>query len=298
MDKKIILDDIRSSRRKKVIIDTDAYNEIDDQYAIAYQLGSKNRIEVLSINAAPFCNEKTNDYAYGMERSYDEIHKVLSLTDNEGIKVYKGSEKRISDEKKAQVSPAAENIINTVMGSDELVYIVAQGALTNISSAVMIEPDICDRICVIWLGMNEKNADDHHEFNYQQDPLAAKYLFDGGTNVLLCPAIDVTARLLSNMKFTEELRGTSKIGDYLYKITEQCFLKAGSPAGWVRTIWDIAAPAILIVPDCADISVEKAPVLGEDVGKLGEYDDKDILYLNSIDKNMVFEDVLRVISDI
>ncbi|MBS5726136.1 MAG: hypothetical protein KHW59_10245, partial [Clostridiales bacterium] len=29
-----ILADIKSGRRKKVILDTDAYNEIDDQYAI------------------------------------------------------------------------------------------------------------------------------------------------------------------------------------------------------------------------------------------------------------------------
>ncbi len=64
-----ILADIKSDRKKKVIIDTDAYNEIDDQYAIAYSYYSE-KIDILAIHAAPFENEKSDNMEYGMEMSY------------------------------------------------------------------------------------------------------------------------------------------------------------------------------------------------------------------------------------
>ena len=42
-----------------VVLDTDAYNEIDDQYAIAYLLNSEDKLNVKAIYAAPFFNENS-----------------------------------------------------------------------------------------------------------------------------------------------------------------------------------------------------------------------------------------------
>ena len=56
-----------------VVLDTDAYNEIDDQYAIAYLLNSEDKLNVKAIYAAPFFNENSKSPKDGMERSYDEI---------------------------------------------------------------------------------------------------------------------------------------------------------------------------------------------------------------------------------
>ena len=43
-----ILEDIRSDRKKLVILDGDYNGEIDDQYTLAYTLGCEN-IEVLTL---------------------------------------------------------------------------------------------------------------------------------------------------------------------------------------------------------------------------------------------------------
>ena len=75
-----ILSDIKSDRRKKVILDTDTYNEIDDQYAVAYCYLS-DKIDLLSVNAAPFLNDRRTSYADGMEKSYQEAKKTLALVD-------------------------------------------------------------------------------------------------------------------------------------------------------------------------------------------------------------------------
>ena len=49
-----------------VILDTDAYNEIDDQFAIGYMLKKPERLNVVGICAAPFTNEKSTGPADGM----------------------------------------------------------------------------------------------------------------------------------------------------------------------------------------------------------------------------------------
>ena len=40
------------------VLDTDAYNEIDDQFAIAYLLKNQDRIRIRGFCATPFFNEK------------------------------------------------------------------------------------------------------------------------------------------------------------------------------------------------------------------------------------------------
>lgn len=66
-----------------VVLDTDAYNEIDDQFAIAYLLKSKENLNTKAIYAAPFHNGKSNGPKDGMEKSYQEILKLLSLLGEE-----------------------------------------------------------------------------------------------------------------------------------------------------------------------------------------------------------------------
>ena len=39
-----------------VVLDTDAYNEIDDQFALAYLIKSDEKLDLQAIYAAPFYN--------------------------------------------------------------------------------------------------------------------------------------------------------------------------------------------------------------------------------------------------
>lgn len=61
------------------VIDTDAYNEIDDQFAVSYLLCAGDRVNLRALYAAPFLNEKSTSPADGMEKSYQEIHNLLRL---------------------------------------------------------------------------------------------------------------------------------------------------------------------------------------------------------------------------
>ena len=80
-----------------VVLDTDAYNEVDDQFAISYMLKSKERLNTKAIYAAPFFNGNSVSPKDGMEKSYNEIFKILSLA-GEKFDVFRGSEKYLDDE--------------------------------------------------------------------------------------------------------------------------------------------------------------------------------------------------------
>ena len=78
-----LLSNPSSKTPKKIIIDTDTYNEIDDQFALVHLLlaeQSREDIEILCINSAPFHNtaRNTDSYEHGMELSYQEIFNVLN----------------------------------------------------------------------------------------------------------------------------------------------------------------------------------------------------------------------------
>ena len=59
-----------------VVIDSDTFNEIDDQFAIAYALCRPQTLDVQALLAAPFVNEKAGTPAEGMCKSLAEMKRV------------------------------------------------------------------------------------------------------------------------------------------------------------------------------------------------------------------------------
>ena len=58
-----------------VVLDTDTYNELDDQFALSYMMKNSDKLNVKALYAAPFLNDKSVSPKDGMEKSYDEILK-------------------------------------------------------------------------------------------------------------------------------------------------------------------------------------------------------------------------------
>ena len=182
-----ILADIKSPRKKKVVIDTDAYNEIDDQYAIAYSYYS-DKIDIVAIHAAPFENEKSDNMEYGMEKSFEEINKVLGLLGDDGkIPTFKGSRASIEKSGEIQDSEAARNLIKVVKESDEIVYVLVTGPCTAVVSAYLMDPSIADNMCVLWLGAHCFDIPNCYvrECNLDGDYIAGKLLFNLDIPLLL-----------------------------------------------------------------------------------------------------------------
>lgn len=237
-------------REIDVVLDTDAYNEIDDQYAIAYLLRSKPKLHTRALYAAPFFDHHSESPADGMEKSYQEIKHLLHLMRLEEMedRVFRGSETYLKDEKTPVISPAAEHLCALAMeySAENPLYVVSIGAITNIASAILLRPEITERIVVVWLGGNAVHWPNNREFNLIQDIAAARVVFGSGVPLVQLPAMGVvSAFTVSEAELLHWLRGRNELCDYLVQHTvDEMAGAAGNP--WSRPIWDVTAVAWLL----------------------------------------------------
>ena len=242
------------------VVDTDAYNEIDDQYALAWLLCAPDRVRIQAITAAPFHNIKAESPAQGMQRSYREILHVLELLGCPQRKkdVYLGAESFLPDEKTPVLSPGAQKIIDLAerrLPEDPL-YVVAIGAITNVASALLCRPAIRDNIVVLWLGGHSRHWPNTREFNLVQDIAAARAVFASKVPLVQFPCAGVCEQLaVTGPELEAALRGQNAFCNYLCDLTaKEAALYCQGPQ-WNRIIWDIAPVSWLMGKDMVDTQI-------------------------------------------
>lgn len=232
-----------------IVLDTDTFNEIDDQFAVIYALKSNKKINIKAITAAPFFNQHSISPKDGMEKSYDEIIKILKLSGYEDYisSVYRGSEKYLENETTPAQSPAADYIANLAneYSPEKPLYLVAIGAITNVASAILKNPAVKENCVVIWLGGHGTHITNPVcEFNMHQDIAAARVVFGCGIPLVQLPCGGVVDHLLiSKYELKHWLEGKNPISDYLYKNTVREAEELSPYKTWTRIIWDISTIA-------------------------------------------------------
>jgi len=53
-------------KKIRIVLDTDTYNEVDDQFVLAYALKPPERIQVEAVYTAPFYNNRSSSPGDGM----------------------------------------------------------------------------------------------------------------------------------------------------------------------------------------------------------------------------------------
>lgn len=142
-----------TNEKINVILDTDIYNECDDQFALAYLLKSQDRFHIEAITVAPYHHDNSISIIEGTNKSYDEIIKIANwLNFDTTNKVFKGS----TDYRKNgyEEENEAVNKIIEIVNKNEKTCILAIGAITNVALAIKKQPNIIHKIEVVWLGGN------------------------------------------------------------------------------------------------------------------------------------------------
>lgn len=233
-----------------MVLDTDAYNEIDDQYAIAYAIAAE-KLHVRALYAAPFDNDHADGPADGMEQSYQEVLKLLRLMGRE-MPVCRGADAFLPDEATPVDSPAVRDLVERAMHYtwEAPLYVVAIGAITNIASALLIRPEIAERIVVVWLGGHTPEWPHGIEFNLRQDVAAARVVFNSGAPLVLVPCLGVAhAFSTTEPELNHWLRGKSALCDYLIDHTAEAANAYARGKVWSRPIWDVTAIGWLLNDD-------------------------------------------------
>ena len=221
-----------------VVLDTDAYNEIDDQFAISYLLKSKEKLNTKAIYAAPFLNSKSESPEDGMKKSYDEIIKLLSLL-NENTDVFKGSEMYLENENTPVISPAAQDLAERVKNysPQNPLYVVAIGAITNVASAILLNPEVAENTVVVWLGGHALHYNHTKEFNMRQDVAAARVVMQSGVPFVQLPCMGVvSAFTVSKPELEFWLKGKNDLADYLAECTIKEAESYAKGTAWTRVI--------------------------------------------------------------
>ena len=229
-----------------VVLDTDAYNEIDDQFAIAYLLRSPGFC-TKALYAAPFFNSNSTSPADGMEKSYDEIHKLLGLMSMERP-VLRGATTYLPDERTPVDSPAARDLAARAKeySPEHPLYVVAIGAITNVASAILMESAVAKNTVVVWLGGHAHHFCDTVEFNMMQDVAAARVVMNSGVPFVQLPCAGVVSSFtVSRQELEYFLLGKNALADYLAKNTIAAAEQYAAGRDWTRVIWDVTAVAWL-----------------------------------------------------
>jgi purine nucleosidase len=279
----------------RMILDTDTYNEIDDQYAVVHAMLSPDRLKVEALYAAPFYNNHSSGPADGMEKSYEEILRLLDRLGHspEGF-AFRGSAGYLSGPDTPQESDAVRDLIQKAMSAgDDPLYVVAIGAITNVAAAILLEPEIIRRIVVVWLGGQPLHSPSASEFNLKQDLHASRLLFDCGVPFVQIPCSGVASHLTTTVpEIDAYVTGRGALGDFL---AERFKGYSKDHYAWAKQIWDIAATGYLLNPGWVPTDLVHSPILTDQVTWSVDRSRHMIRIASSLDRNAIFRDLFQKI---
>ena len=214
--------EVPKDQRVRVIIDSDAACEGDDQYAIVHALLC-SKLEVKGIIAEHYGIDR---HADSMEQSYYEIKKILDLMGRSDIPVYRGARMPLESETDMLASEAhtdilgsegADFIISECQSPDERpLFILNQGALTTLACALKKVPYIENKmVCISIGGTGDENGG--FEFNYANDPKAAAFVMHSGMEIWQIPESVYGTMQVGFMELYDKIYPCGAIGKYLFE---------------------------------------------------------------------------------
>lgn len=283
--------------RKKVILDTDMFNEIDDQFALTYLIKSLDVFDLQAITIAPFQKSgyaKTLSIEEGTEKSYDTTLKLLDMLGKCEYKsiVFKGATKYLND---CEESNSAVDKIIEISKKNDKTIILAIGAITNVALAIKKSPDIVDKIKVVWLGGNSFLTKDNNEFNFRQDIKAVQTVFNSGVELVVIPCRNVAANLATTIYEIEHyLNKDTELNKYLKQIFINCkkpYIKEPKDEiGASKTLWDISVIAYEINKEWFKEELISCPNI-LDNGLYEQTKDKHkVIFVNDLYRNKIYQD--------
>lgn len=196
----------------RVITDTDAKNEADDQFAVVQAILSP-RLEHVGFIAAHFGTDRVAD---SMERSYRELQTIFAKMDlpAQGV-LYHGAAHPMTDKVTPVESEGARLIVQEAMREDPRpLYVLFLGPLTDLASAYLMEPRIAGRLCAVWIG-GGRYPQGGPEYNLGNDITAAQVVFASNIELWQVPQDVYQQMTVSFAELEYRVRPCGKIGAYL-----------------------------------------------------------------------------------
>ena len=265
----------------RVIIDADAANEVDDQYAIVLALLSLDRLDIEGFVAAHYGDKGGPQ---GIDRSFAEINTLLDKAGLAGkIPVKRGSHP-LRYGRVVEPSEGIDFIIERAMDPSKTgpLWAIALGPATDLAAAYLKEPRIKDRVNAFWHGRTQWPTKCWN-FNAYNDLRAVRTLFESSLPFVL---FDTGTDLTLPMEETaQRIRPHGPLGAFLYDIR----LREKAWQSPNKGLFDLGDIAALVEPSLAKYEVVNTPGVNWDM----LYDHKrthgQMVRIHSIDRAKTFD---------
>ncbi len=266
------------NKKIRVLLDTDANNELDDQHAMAYLFFNGDIFDLAGITV----NATRN--GGDIDQQYQEAERVMKLCNVFGkIPLLRGANDSFAIIKSRISEPNFDGweavdfiIAEAHKKSAGKLVLLPVGKLTNIALALAKDPSISSRIRIVWLGSNYPEPG---EYNLENDTASVNFVLNAGVQFEMVTvrygkpsgtaAVSATReevnRLMPGLgpKLREPVPGRhggsfSNFGDYSVSLFK--YIDTHDEAG-TRALFDMAAVAILKNPGWAEQILIPAPVL-------------------------------------
>jgi len=188
-------------RRIRIVIDSDAANEIDDLYAIALAIHAPERFNIEGFVATHFAQHTGRR---SIEQSYEVLMELLTLAGKaDDYPVVRGGDPLAYLDEPSD-SDGARLIIERAHAGrpDDPLWVLGLGAATNLASALLIDPSIQSKVQYIYHARSEWSWPERSEqFNVGGDVRAARVLLESGVPLVW---FDTGTQLTCAMEETEK----------------------------------------------------------------------------------------------
>lgn len=277
----------------RLITDTDAKNEADDDFAVVQALLSP-KIENVGLVAAHYGLKR---HADSMQRSFEELERVVEKMHFTGqVPILHGGARPMPDTATPVDSEGARLIIEEAMKADERpLYAIFLGPLTDLASAYLMEPRIAGRLTAIWIG-GGLYPDGGEEFNLGNDIAAVNVVM--GSNI---PLWQVPKNVYEMMPVTLaelecRVRPWGEIGAYLCdQLMEHAMTegprKSAFRSGECWVLGDSPAVGLILYEDRFSFEWKQAPAVGADMNYIHTQRFRPIRVYKKIDSRLILEDL-------
>ncbi|UCG87485.1 MAG: nucleoside hydrolase [Gemmatimonadota bacterium] len=298
----------------RILLDTDANNELDDQHAIAYMLlnGAVFEVEGLTVNRTASGG--------GIDEHATEAERIVRLcTLFPELQVHKGASgsfEEIQDHIDAPDFDGADAvryiISRATVPSDRKLVLVPVGKLTNVALALKKDPGIAERVRIVWLGSNYPEPGEYNQIN---DEPALNYILDSEVDFEIAlvrygepsgtDAVKVTPEEIgrnmpgrgptADAPVTGRHGGTfTNFGDYSVDLFEHIDLYGDPPS---RALFDMAAVAIVKNPAWASPHSIPAPLLQDGNWTERPDNEREIVLWENFDRAAIIADFFATMND-
>lgn len=295
--------------RMRVIIDNDLGGDPDGLFQLAHHLMSPS-VEIRGIIASHlyeqgFGGPGTSEYAK------EQAMKVINILGLENsVNVYLDKSRSMVDVTKPIDSEAVQVIIKEAMRTDTdlPLYVVCGGGLTNIASAYLLEPEIAEKLTLVWIGGPEYTdiaipppGYTTLEYNLGIDIKAAQVIFnDSDINIWQVPRNVYRQPIMSDAELLIKVKGKGKLGNHLFNVMKEAYTKLDKwniPMGEVYIYGD--NPLVLLTalqssfepdPSSSSYVIKQAPIINEEGLYKVNLKGRNIRVYQQLDNRLLFDD--------